>query len=293
MDERFFARLATRLQASPATDLVLASVLQTEGATPRKSGSRMLVSATDAEFSVGGGQLEARVLRAARELLISAGDASALHLDLHGKSDSAGVCGGRLRVGLRRWRSTDLSRATEIANSLSAGALVALSATEQGGTAADQSQLQPNPRLLIVGAGHCGQALYQAAQSLDFNLWIHDSRADSLRQTDYPEARCLCGAAELLTQADSPRPLYAVLLNRDYPADVAALRALLPLQPAFVGMMGSRRRVAQVYADPALRGHADSLDGIHAPVGLPINAHTPEEIAVSILAQLIAYRARP
>ncbi len=291
MDERFFARLAERLRDRPGADVVVASVLDTEGATPRKCGSRMLISAADSEFSVGGGQLEARAQLAARQMLDTDAVTAQLALNLHGETESAGVCGGRLRIGLRRWVSSDAARATQIATALAAGKCVALSGAEQGGTADDESLLQPNPRLLIVGAGHCGQALYRIASALDFDLWVHDSRPEFLAQADYPKANRLCGDAQLLVDAQSPRPLYAVLLNRDYPADVAALRALLPLRPTFVGMMGSRRRIAQVYADPALRVIGD-LAAVQAPVGLPIDAHTPEEIAVSIAAQLIAHRAR-
>ena len=293
MDEQLFARLAERLALSPDQDVVLASVLETDGATPRKSGSRMLITAAQSDFSVGGGQLEARVIAAARQLLAGADDSQQLHIDLHGRADSAGVCGGRLRIALRRWRDVDGARAQQIQSALEAGETVTLNAAEQGSDVADACLLRPNPRLLIVGAGHCGRALYAAAQSLGFDLWVHDSRREQLASALYPNAQCLVGEAALLAQAaNSARPLYAVLLNRDYGADVAALSVLLPLQPAFVGMMGSRRRIAQVLADPALREHSERLAMIHAPIGLAIGAQTPAEIAVSILAQLIAERAR-
>ena len=89
---------------------------------------------------------------------------------------------------------------------------------------------------------------------------------------------------------DCERPVYAVLLNRDYPSDIATLAVLCQRPPRFVGMMGSQRRIAEVArALPALR---ERLPGLQAPVGLAIGAETPHEIAVSILAQLVAERRR-
>jgi xanthine dehydrogenase accessory factor len=84
--------------------------------------------------------------------------------------------------------------------------------------------------------------------------------------------------------------VFAVLLNRDFAADIAALSVLATRPPVFTGMMGSRRRIAQVR--DALPEHADFLARVIAPVGLDIDAQTPAEIAVSILAQLVAERRR-
>ena len=94
----------------------------------------------------------------------------------------------------------------------------------------------------------------------------------------------------MLTKAGAGQsPVYAVLLNRDYAADIAALAVIAPAAPVFAGMMGSRRRVAQVRA--ALPQLEAALATLASPVGLEIGAESPEEIAVSILAQLIAARA--
>lgn len=289
MDERLFARLAVLLEHEP---VVLASVIDTRGATPRKGGSRMLVTAAGSELSIGGGEAEARAIDAARAMLPARADDAVLDIDLTGRPGAAGVCGGTMRVSFRRWHdAADRARADEIARSLRAGTTVALGPAELG-RAAGGERASPDIRLLIVGGGHCGLALYELARHLDFEIWVHDPRPERCAQGRYGNATTLCGGFEQLTRAlDTAREVYAVLLNRDYPSDVAALRALAVRPPAFLGMMGSRKRIAEVL--DALPAQRAALAALQAPIGLEIEAETPHEIAVSILAQLIQRRRRP
>jgi xanthine dehydrogenase accessory factor len=286
VSERLFVRLAARLIDEP---VVVASVLQTRGATPRKRGARMLVTPHDTEFSVGGGLAEARVIAAARELLAADGRQSELSIDLSGGPDAAGVCGGRMQFGLRCWRdSRDLARARQIASALTDGHRVELDGEDLGGAGATDV-VEPNERLLIVGGGHCGKALYELAVHLDFDLWVFDDYPGRLGDEHFPGATYVRDDfARLEVATATERRVLAVLLNRDFHADVAALRALAPAAPAFIGMMGSVRRIAEVRA--ALPEFAAALEHLQAPVGMDIGAETPHEIAVSILARLIADR---
>ena len=152
--------------------------------------------------------------------------------------------------------------------------------------------LRPNPRLLILGAGHCGQALAALARCVDFEVWVADARTECFVDARYAGATCIdADAVSLRAAADTRRELYVVLLNRDYPTDVAALDALAGARCAFLGMMGSRKRIAQV--KKALPERAGWLRNLVAPVGIDIGAQTPHEIAISILAQLIACRHAP
>lgn len=287
MDERLFARLAVLLQQDA---VVLASVQDAHGATPRKRGSRMLVTSGASEFSVGGGAMEARVLDAARALLQSRGRESEIGIDLSGGAGAAGVCGGRMRIALRRWQGEDdRLYAADIAAQLGEGRAVWAGAEEFGANVAGQL-LAPDPRLLVVGAGHCGLALYELARSLDFKMFVFDERAECFAHGEFAQATRRDRDYAALDEAFADqREVYAVLLNRDFPSDVATLRALAGRPLAFLGMMGSRRRIAEVRA--ALPEHAEWLAlQLRAPVGLEIGAHTPHEIAVSILAQLVQVR---
>ena len=286
MNERLFARLAVLLANEP---VVVASVLHTLGATPRKRGSRMLITAMDSEFSIGGGLAEARVMATARTLLGGDRRQCELIIDLSGKPDAAGICGGQMQVALRCWRGQqDRARVQAIASSLASGCFADLGSDDLG-CATDIDSAQPNERLLIVGGGHCGLALYDLALHLDFDLWVFDVQPERLSAEHFPLATRLCGDYSNLARAlDTQRSVHAVLLNRDFHADIAALRVLGQEPPAFVSMMGSLRRIAQVRA--ALPECAQALAHLTAPVGLDIGARTPHEIAVSILAQVIADR---
>lgn len=292
MSERLLVELARRLQQGE--DCVLASVTASRGATPRRAGSHMLVSLLTTSGSVGGGAAEARVIERARALLQTADDSTALSLRLDGGPESVGICGGQMQVALQCWTPADLDHVQAALGRLQAGLPAVLAHPgDTGGEASGDVVIAPDPRLLICGAGHCGQALYELAQPLDFELALHDPRSELLAPGAFPDARCWAGPPELIAPAlDTGRQRLVVLLNRDYHADVAQLRVLATLpahrQPHFIGLMGSRRRLATVrdaVADTPL-----DWSGLHAPVGLALGAQTPHEIAISILAQLVAWR---
>ncbi|MGQ0798486.1 MAG: XdhC family protein [Pseudomarimonas sp.] len=283
MSERLFALLRDWLSHQP---VVLASVLETRGATPRKGGSRMLIADGQRSGSVGGGLAEAQVIAAAHLLLSSHGSRSEVEIDLTGREGAAGICGGRMRIGLRRWAGhEDAELAASVAATLQMGQTVSLSAESIAG---DESQvIEPDVRLLIIGAGHCGLALHDIARYLEFDIWVYDERCTEL--TNFTHAQTLGGDCRHLALAlDTQRLLFAVCLNRDFHCDVAALRVLCERPPAFIGMMGSGKRIAQVLA--ALPEHAQALADLRAPVGIEIDAQTPHEIAISILAQLVEKR---
>lgn len=284
------ARLFTELQAALGHEaVVLASVLDTRGAVPRHRGAHMLVTAHRTAFSVGGGRLEARVVESARALLAARSERGLVEIDLSGRDGADGICGGVMRIALRRWDgAADRARAAAIAAMLIDGRGLVLGDIEFG--AELDQRIEPDPRLMIFGAGHCGLALYQAALALDYDIAVFDARPDGYDRDAYARARHLDDDAAIRASLAGERRTAAVLLNRDYHADIAALRVLATDPPAFIGMMGSRKRVAQVFA--ALPDLSDFCARIHAPVGIELGAETPEEIAISILAQLIAASRR-
>ena len=283
-----FSTLAEWLGREP---VVLATVLDTRGAVPRHRGAHMLIAAERAAFSVGGGRLEASVIGHARRLMQDGGTREIVAIDLTGRADALGVCGGSLRVALRLWQGiSDARRAREVVTTLQAGDPVTLTATEIG---ADVSlRVEADARLLIIGAGHCGLALYRAACALDYDICVYDARSEGFVVEDFEHATILPDLPALAASLHTRRRQHVVLLNRDYHADVAALSLLAHHDIAFIGMMGSHKRIAQVFA--ALpEDHADLARRVVAPVGLDIGAETPEEIAISILAQLVAFARQP
>lgn len=289
MDERLFATLADWLSEAP---VVLCSVLDAQGATPRKRGSRMLVRADDALGSIGGGLAEARVLERARALLAEGSKSRAvLDIDLGGGADSAGICGGRMQMGLRRFAgAADRAHIASIASTLQSGQRVALDADLLGGGSTHQIA-PPNVRLIIAGAGHCGAALCELAEYLGYEICVFDTREDLLRTDAFKHASHRSSdLSHMHAWLDTEREVQAVLLNRNFEQDVELLRVLCRKPPRFLGMMGSKRRIAEVRR--ALPVWQHELASLVAPVGIDIDAQTPHEIAVSILAQLIEQRAQ-
>lgn len=289
MSERIIARLAARLAGGEA--VVMASVVEARGATPRAVGARMLVGPDDDEGTIGGGVLEARTIEQARELLATGEVRSELAIELTGGPGSAGVCGGRMRIALRCWRGEqDAARAAAMAEQMAAGEAVELT-EDEAGASGPAARIDPDPRLVIVGGGHCGLALYELARPLEYDLAVYDPRPEYANAARFPGALALGGEpAVLATALDTPRALHVVLLTRDFPSDVAALGVIAraPRRPEYLGMMGSARRIHAVRQ--ALPELVDELSGLVAPVGLEIGAETPHEIAISVLAQLVRVR---
>ena len=152
----------------------------------------------------------------------------------------------------------------------------------------------PRERLLLLGGGHVSHALARLAATLDFVVTVVDDRPDFANRQRFPEAeQIVCDGFERAIHTLAPRRSdYVCVLTRGHRWDAQCLRALLnDTEPAYLGMIGSKRRVKGLLGALAEDGFdRERLKRIHAPIGLMIGAVTPEEIAVSIAAQLIEHR---
>ena len=191
--------------------VVLATVLDTRGAVPRHRGAQMLVAATRTSGSVGGGRLEALVIDEARALLARGERIGAVAIDLTGREGAQGICGGTMQVALRCWQGNrDAARAQLLAETLSSGKPVTLDADDLGHDSTHT--LQPTPRLLIIGAGHCGLALTRAAALLDYDIHVVDARAEGYDHADFVGGQPLLVAgsmAEIAAQLNEDVPVVA------------------------------------------------------------------------------------
>ena len=147
--------------------------------------------------------------------------------------------------------------------------------------------------LLIVGGGHIGQSLAAIGAEAGFSVAVLDDREAFANVERFPSAdRVICGdITEELKRYPIDRSTYIVLVSRGHKQDEAGLRTVVESDAAFVGMIGSKRRVSTVLTHMAREGIArEALERVHTPIGLDIGAETPEEIAVSIVAEIIAVR---
>jgi xanthine dehydrogenase accessory factor len=151
----------------------------------------------------------------------------------------------------------------------------------------------PRVRLVIVGAGHVGQALGELAARADFEVWVVDDRAQYANKTRFPQAsRIVVGPIdEVLPSLEVTPRSYAVIVTRGHGHDQEALYHLAPTEASYVGLIGSKRKIRLIFDSLRESGMGDEiLDRVAAPVGLDIGSQSVFEIAVSIVAELIARR---
>jgi xanthine dehydrogenase accessory factor len=154
--------------------------------------------------------------------------------------------------------------------------------------------LVPPPLLLVAGGGHVGRALARQASLLDFEVVVTDDRAEFTDSSLYLQSVKVHRGrfAELVSQWPLNRDTYVAIVGRGHKVDGDALVAVIKSDAGYVGMMGSRRKVALIRKEFLESGMAtaEQFDRVHAPIGLDIGAQTVEEIAASIVAELVAVR---
>ncbi len=151
----------------------------------------------------------------------------------------------------------------------------------------------PRVRLVIVGAGHVGQAVANLAAQADFDVWIVDDRAQYANHDRFPAAeRLLVGPIEdVLGTLEVDRNTYALVVTRGHGHDQEAVRILAPTAASYVGLIGSRRKIKLIFESLREMGIPESsLARVSAPVGIDIGSESVIEIAVSIVAELISRR---
>lgn len=247
---------------------VIARIIETRASMPRKAGAWLALFESGRIIgTIGGGSIEHGVIERCRRVLAGEEDAS---IAWYTKELTGMACGGDARV--------DIHRAGE-------GEIEGLLAEAEAGRL----------RAFVYGAGHVGAALVHLLARLDFDPVAVDDRPEFATRRRLPDAaRIVCGGYRDLAALNAlPDDRdFAAVLTHGHVADIDVLDQLLPLRPAYVGCIGSRRKAAIARDELVSRGHGrDLVDSIHLPIGEDILAVTPAEIAVSIAAQMIKVRA--
>lgn len=148
-------------------------------------------------------------------------------------------------------------------------------------------------RLLIVGAGHVGQKVAELASDVDFNVWVVDDREQYCNPDRFPRAdRLIVGPIDSsLSGLDIDQNTMCIIVTRGHNHDEEALYHLAETPARYVGMIGSRRKIRLIFDDLIQEGISrESLEQVHAPLGFDIGSQTVPEIAISIVAELVAHR---
>lgn len=247
---------ALRAEAS-GERAALVTVVSTEGSTPQRAGAKMLVHADGSIVgTIGGGCLEAEMTRRARQAIEDRRvQLASYDLTPEEAGENGLVCGGRMQVLIEPVEGT--------------------------------------PVLCLFGAGHVAQPLARMAKACGFRVEVVDDRVKFANEKRFPEADLIVveGFAEAAPKLTLGRNSYAIVVTRGHKGDADALESVLGRDLRFVGLLGSRPKVVHIFAALVGRGVSrDDLARVHAPLGFEIGAETPDEIAVSILAEMIAVR---
>jgi xanthine dehydrogenase accessory factor len=235
----------------------LATIVTAKGSTPREVGAKMLIY-EDGKFlgSIGGGCMEAEVWQEAMKVM-EEDKPKILHLDLTGRSeeDAGMICGGVMDVYLE--------------------------------------PIAPTPRVYIFGGGHISLFVSKISSMVGFQVVVIDERPQFASKERFPEAdEVIAEDFEMvLPKLKVNRSSYLVIVTRGHTYDQEVLDWALGQEVRYIGMIGSRVKIRTVYDNLKGKGiKPEQLQQVHAPIGLDLGALTPEEIAVSIVAEMIKVR---
>lgn len=235
----------------------LATIVNVRGSIPSVMASKMLVREDGSVAgTVGGGCVESEVRKGAMQVMRDSKPRTFnFNLDQQPDDDNGLVCGGSLQVFVE--------------------------------------PILPPPRLFIFGAGHVGLAVYKVASLAGFETVVVDDRDKYANRERFPDAHDVRAGDmdEIMSSLSPGDSSYIVIVTRGHRHDLRALRWALETPAHYIGMIGSGRKVLSIYQQLESEGvKPDSFKRVFAPIGLDIQAATPEEIGVSIVAELIAIR---
>ena len=234
----------------------LCTIVRAQGSTPRHVGSKMIVY-HDGKIigTIGGGELESRVITEAQDAIDKGSPALLDYRMTDPEQGDPGVCGGSLEIFV--------------------------------------DPIIPRPTLVVVGAGHVGRSVAHLAQWLGFYVIVTDDRSELCTSTLIPDGDEFYPVPffEFPEKIDITPWTYFVLTTRSVDVDIQGLPAIINSQAPYIGIIGSKRRWSTTRQKLLETGLTENdLKRIKSPIGLNLNAETPQEIAVSILAEIILFR---
>ncbi|HYQ41242.1 MAG TPA: XdhC family protein [Polyangiaceae bacterium] len=230
----------------------LATVVRATGSTPQRPGARLLLREDGSTLgTIGGGAIEHTVLESLRRVLASR-ETEFLIRDL--AHDLGMCCGGRMEIFVE--------------------------------------PILPSPRLWLLGAGHVAKPTATLARSVGFEVHVVDEREELNTLERFPDCQRIVGdPSDELRKATLGEGDWVLIMTHDHQLDEATLHAAAGKNAQYVGLVGSKRKVFRLVERVRTKRNGDfPLERVYAPVGLDIGAVSPEEIAVSIVAELVALR---
>lgn len=310
--KQFIGKLLTLLEEG--TDVFVAIVVSSTKGSPGTPGACLLLPrGQEPTGTIGGGIMEKRLLEFAENsfpALAFEPQLQELGHSASAKAASGLICGGKqtnLLFALSPKRDLAPIKAASEFLHANQPAIMAISAQGIRCQAVDTPQaavsrfattesswtyhasLFEQRRALVCGAGHCGAALSAQMSRLGFHVTLFDQRADCDHGRFSADTTLFAEPPEsALADFAYPNLTYAVIMTHSYPSDLAALKTLLPQNFKFIGLMGSPPKLEKIKQGLAKANISlEQIDQMKAPVGLPIGSDTPEEISISVAAQIL------
>ena len=305
--------IAKSLQST--TGVVLLYVLESSGSSPGRQGFFMVVSATgEMEGSIGGGIMEHKFVELAKEKLREGNRKSVIKRQVHDKlaatNQSGMICSGEQTILLYPVIAKDALVIQQI--------ILTIEQNKNGSLSLSPGQLSFSPsipaknfhfsfisdddweyiektgyknQLFIIGGGHCALAFSKLMRGMDFYITLFEEREElyTVVQNEFAHEVIIVDDYSALDNLISSGPnQYAVIMTFGYRTDAVAVRGLLDKKFTYLGLLGSKSKMKKLLGEFRKEGMAGNvLKKIHAPIGLAINSQTPEEIAISIAAEII------
>ena len=318
--KKFWQILLDRLQHNRKVFLALV-VHHTKG-SPGTAGAKLWVSETGETYgTIGGGVMEYKLCDRAKEILTQEDfkpEIQTLYHRASGYGEKSGlICSGsqtNLYYLCRPSRETEMIAkvVSLIERDISGSLLIDLSGMSVEEKAIDlaqppiqliqelgkwkyEEQLLNRNRIAIIGGGHCSLALSRVMYQLDYEVLVFETRHEVSTVTQNTYARSVKVVEDYQAVGaliSFPQLTCVVVMTTDFASDIRALLGIVSLPFLFIGLMGSPAKIATIFEQLQQAGISESvLSHLHVPVGLPIGSHTPEEIAISIAAQILQERA--
>ena len=301
---------------------MLLVVTESSGSSPGRAGYKMAVGA-DGQLSgsIGGGVMEVNLVEQCRAVLsvasASADASNRVNDQVHQKNApnaSGMICSGKQTVILRKLKAIDANSIFSIIEALESKAAASLTITSDSLTVRPSKvgtpnttfeknsetdfvyteKLSPRNELFIFGGGHCALALSELMSHLDFRINIFDDRPElnTIEKNRFVhEIKILDRYEQISELIPSGSDTYVVIMTLGYKSDEVVIRQLFDRNFKYFGVLGSKAKMRTLLTTLEKEGFdRDRLGRIHTPIGLPINSHTPEEIAVSIAAEIISVK---
>lgn len=253
MSKEILKSILERLESDEEAALVM--LTDSSGSTPGAEGAIMAVFKDGkTQGTVGGGKIEFDLIKRSMEALITGSDFTFNYL-LSEKGELKMSCGG----------------------------------TAEGFV----KIMKPNEKLVIFGAGHTSQKIAAIAKSLKFDIYVVDDRDEYKDMEAFKGVKRFfaCSPGDALEEINLNSRTYVIIVTRGHEHDYEALREVIDKNTAYIGMMGSRKKVKEIKDKLKTEGISqDKINRLYAPVGLDISDSTPEEIAISIISEILAVK---